>query len=54
MPGITSGAMLAIARAAGRHAHPVHGGRRVLDQLSLFGQNTTLSAQIFSSDAARR
>lgn len=50
MPGITSGAMLAIARAAGETA-PILFTVGVVSatNLSLFGQNTTLSAQIFSN-----
>jgi len=50
MPGITSGSMLAIARAAGETA-PILFTVGVVSatNLSLFGQNTTLSAQIFSN-----
>ncbi|HNI35153.1 MAG TPA: phosphate ABC transporter permease PstA [Microthrixaceae bacterium] len=50
MPGITSGAMLAIARAAGETA-PILFTVGVVSatNFSLFGQNTTLSAQIFSN-----
>ncbi len=50
MPGITSGAMLAIARAAGETA-PILFTVGVVSStnFSLFGQNTTLSAQIFSN-----
>lgn len=50
MPGITSGAMLAVARAAGETA-PILFTVGVVSRtnLSLFGQNTTLSAQIFSN-----
>ena len=50
MPGITSGSMLAIARAAGETA-PILFTVGVVSatNFSLFGQNTTLSAQIFSN-----
>lgn len=50
LPGITSGSMLAIARAAGETA-PILFTVGVVSatHLSLFGQNTTLSAQIFSN-----
>ena len=50
MPGITSGAMLAVARAAGETA-PILFTVGVVSStnLSIFGQNTTLSAQIFSN-----
>lgn len=50
LPGIASGAMLAIARAAGETA-PILFTVGVVSatNFSLFGQNTTLSAQIFSN-----
>lgn len=50
MPGITSGSMLAIARAAGETAPILFTvGVVTATNLSLFGQNTTLSAQIFGN-----
>ena len=50
MPGITSGSMLAIARAAGETAPILFTvGVVTSTNLSLWGQNTTLSAQIFSN-----
>jgi len=50
MPGITSGAMLAIARAAGETA-PILFTVGVVSStnFSLFGQNTSLAGQIFSN-----
>lgn len=50
MPGITSGAMLAIARAAGETAPILFTvGTVTATNFSPFGQNTTLSAQIFGN-----
>jgi phosphate transport system permease protein len=50
MPGITSGSMLAIARAAGETAPLLFTvGVVSSTNFSLFGQNTALSAQIFSN-----
>ena len=50
MPGITSGSMLAIARAAGETAPILFTvGVVTSTNMSLFGQNTTLSAQIFGN-----
>ncbi|MEZ5320785.1 MAG: phosphate ABC transporter permease PstA [Microthrixaceae bacterium] len=50
LPGITSGAMLAIARAAGETAPILFTvGIVSATNFSLFGQNTTLSAQIYSN-----
>ncbi|HPB45825.1 MAG TPA: phosphate ABC transporter permease PstA [Microthrixaceae bacterium] len=49
-PGITSGSMLAIARAAGETAPILFTvGVVTATNFSLFGQNTTLSAQIFGN-----
>jgi phosphate transport system permease protein len=50
LPGITSGAMLAVARAAGETAPLLFtiGSISAL-HLSPFGQNTALSSQIFSN-----
>lgn len=46
--GITSGAMLAVARAAGETAPLIAtAGTTFRSNVSLFGQNTALSAQIF-------
>lgn len=51
LPGITSGALLAVARAAGETAPLIFtiGGGNTAPNPSLQGQNTALSLQIFSN-----
>jgi phosphate transport system permease protein len=51
LPGITSGALLAVARAAGETAPLILtiGGGRVVKNWSLSGQNTSLPLQIFNN-----
>ena len=55
LPGITSGALLAVARAAGETAPVVFTiGFVTTTNWSFSGQNTTLSAQIYSQLQQRR